>query len=209
MSLYRVQTVIHTTDAIPANFVTNTMTFDILDDAPGDFATAAPKLANALEAFYRGFQTRLSSKLELTGHEFKYYKLSDPTPRPPVLLDTWALTGKGGTALPSENAVVLSWQASKVAGLIQASRRNRIYLGPWALTAHNGTTGLIEATTITEITTAASLLIAQGIADGDWDLVVYSPKLNQGYDFADGWCDNAWDTQRRRGVEATVRTTWV
>jgi hypothetical protein len=38
--------------------------------------------------------------------------------------------------------------------------------------------------------------------------VAYSGKLGTGTVVTNGWCDNSFDTQRRRGQDPTVRDTW-
>jgi hypothetical protein len=44
-------------------------------------------------------------------------------------------------------------------------------------------------------------------ADGD-GLVIFSRKLGKGTIASSGYVDNEWDTQRRRGVRLTTRTTF-
>jgi hypothetical protein len=39
--------------------------------------------------------------------------------------------------------------------------------------------------------------------------VVWSEADQDAGSVFDGWIDNAFDTQRRRGVQASSRTTWV
>lgn len=39
-----------------------------------------------------------------------------------------------------------------------------------------------------------------------WQWRIWSPTNNNSVLIDNGWVDNAWDTQRRRGVEATART---
>jgi hypothetical protein len=41
-----------------------------------------------------------------------------------------------------------------------------------------------------------------------YDWCVYSPTSNMLFPISQIWVDDAWDTQRRRGVKATTRTTY-
>jgi hypothetical protein len=50
---------------------------------------------------------------------------------------------------------------------------------------------------------------AAAIASASWDWVVYSPTDDAYHEVANGWVDNAWDTQRRRGYKPTSRTTFT
>lgn len=60
---------------------------------------------------------------------------------------------------------------------------------------------------ITRMYSSATTLAAASLAD-DWGWVIWSEKLEQSFAVAGGWVDNAWDTQRRRGMPATTRTLW-
>lgn len=146
------------------------------------------------------------------------YNLDDPEPRVPRYDQVWA-TGAGGfatqAALPEEVALCLSYEALPESGVAQARRRGRIYAGPLTLTS-------LLTTADGRVTTAAGLAASLGVQmkglrdaaigiSSNW--IVYSPTQAQfGLDpsavIQQGWVDNAFDTQRRRGVEATVRSRW-
>lgn len=135
------------------------------------------------------------------------YDLEEPSPRRPVYESTFPIAGAGGTALPSEVAVCMSFQAARSSGVAQASRRNRIYLGPWGVPANEN--GLVKSSLQTIIVKAGQELAAAADASATWNWVVYSPKKHEAYPVHDGWVDNAFDTQRRRGISATGRSTFL
>lgn len=93
----------------------------------------------------------------------------------------------------------------------QARRRGRIYLGPFGQTVL-GTTAVTSdrplAAAVTAIANAATAL-ATATAGAVVPWVIYSPTNGSGAVVTDGWVDNAFDTQRRRGVAATSRTLWT
>lgn len=73
----------------------------------------------------------------------------------------------------------------------------------------------------TDLVTAAAavgttLLAAGDASSGAWTWCIYSPTTetqtaslaSSFIPIVGGWVDNAWDTQRRRGLEPTTRTTW-
>lgn len=202
MPLYSVLTVLHTTNNQVEDYATNTMHFDADGVAPLADAEAA------LLEFYRDLGQLYPDTIRLDQHEFKWYNLADPKPRAPVREETWAfLAAPSGSPLPSECAIVLSFQAPKLSGVPQPRRRNRIYVGPIETGRVDGD-GRINVGTTQTISDAAADLRTASQAATDWTWFVYSPTSGQGEPVTDGWVDNAWDTQRRRGVSSTIRTTW-
>jgi len=199
MAAYRVQIVLKTVDGNPANYITNTWhCAAILDADANDFAAA-------VIAFHKTLNTVYSSLLAQNGHEYKIYNLDDPEPRAPVEEGSWnfasALTGD---SLPPEVCLCLSYQAPKISGIPQARRRGRIYLGPFD--ASTNVSVRPSSALVTLVKNSADALYAAGIATaGDWNWAVYSTVLGGTADVSNGWVDDEWDTQRRRGRVATSR----
>jgi hypothetical protein len=170
----------------------------------------ATAITNALKTFYSAFATSyLSNLLATNGHEVKYYDLPGVTPNYPVAEQTFNLTAvPAGTPLPSELAVVLSFQGARTPGFPQARRRGRIYLGPLGTGAN--TSGRPTAALITAMATQAAAFkttIDALASDTEW--AIWSVANQAPVDITGGWIDNAFDVQRRRGVEETSRTTWT
>lgn len=90
-----------------------------------------------------------------------------------------------------------------------ARRRGRIYLGP--LHASAGAAGgpnadLLVSTAFQDVVLAAATELENTNVNLQW--VVASDTAGEVYQVVGGWMDNAFDTQRRRGSAATVRTLW-
>lgn len=203
MPAIRAQVILHTADAVPENYVTNSLCF--LADDPIAAPTALTPL---IKTFYDLFRGYLSPVITQNGHEIKWTALPGVAPNYPYETTTWDFaTPLSGTALPDEVASVLSFQGTKEAGFPQARRRGRIYIGPLATVAANANR---PATLFqTALGTAAS-----GLKDDSNDLGVDAPwaiwsQVDGAAVIVDnGWIDNAFDTQRRRGVRTTSRAIW-
>lgn len=202
MPIYRTQVTIATEDNLAANYATNTWHC---------LAPDAVELAlwhSALVTFYQAIDNQMSILVRGTnGLMMKSYDLADPEPRAPVLTFEADLS-PAGPPLPTEVSLVLSFQADQTSGVRQARRRNRVYL-PFLNTSANASDGRPLPGTITAIRgAAANLLQSSGPDQSSWQWVVYSPTDNQIDLVNNGWIDNEWDTQRRRGRVATSRTTF-
>lgn len=202
MTVERFQVTLHTTDANPANYITNTWYGDVAG-VPGRV-----NMANAIEDFYQNLITYFSVSIAQNGHDLVVYAMDDPEPRAPVLDTSFNLaSAPTGTSLPAEVALCLSFQADRVSGISQARRRGRLYFGPWDTTAL-GTDQRPSPALVTTLSNAATAFLAQSVTDTDWLWVVYSTVLDDISYVSNGWIDNAFDTQRRRGLEYTARTLW-
>jgi hypothetical protein len=212
MPLFQVQSVLHTTNNLPADFVTNTWWISVRNDVIG--SPTQEELVDGINGhlvtFYDAIRQDLSPLLSVTGHEFKWYAMEDPTPRTPKYLHSWTFgSAFGGFAMPSEVALVSSYQATKQSGVAQATRRNRIFLGPMNTSAQDAVLGRPATATVVRITDAAEAFAATSDGANGWSWRVYSGKTGEDHPIADGWVDNAWDTQRRRGIDPSSRTVWV
>lgn len=204
MTLIRAQVVLKTTDQIPENFVTNTLYGDTLNEA---VATTDAWAAN-IKTFYDAVRPYMSDLLAQNGHEIKFYFVDQPTPNFPFNTVSWNFASAlAGNPLPNECAIVCSYQAVKVNGTNQASRRGRIYLGP--LNDQVNVDGRVQPGIQQAIRNAFRDYILDAYATlGSEGPQVYSPTLGTSAPVFDGWVDNAFDTQRRRGIAATVREVW-
>nr|CRY96768.1 hypothetical protein [uncultured prokaryote] len=139
---------------------------------------------------------------------YKIYDLDDPKPRAPVFEEQVdGVTGWGtGPSLPTEVALVMSMHAAPTSGEIQARRRNRIYLGP--LVTATVSSGLVQSVYLDRIAAAARDMLQASNASVTWTWSIWSPTNSEGYPVTGGWVDNAFDTQRRRGISATTRQLW-
>lgn len=153
---------------------------------------------------------------------FKYYDLEDIPPRVPLSTLTHVQAGMGDAdALPTECAIVLSYAGNPESGVDPRRRRGRLYLGPIDQGASTTASGLVTITgaTTTLITAAAGNMVTANDPFGtSW--IVFSPTTAGAPPWTgatlsaasavveEGYVDNAFDTQRRRGTAPTFRQTF-
>lgn len=143
----------------------------------------------------------------------KVYDLVDVPPRVPKHSATTPLASTLASAgsLPTEVSLVISAQADPQSGSPQARRRGRVYIGGigTGLTAGGSSAFPVPSPTLlANAATAASNMANNGTVI-DWIWVVWSRVDSLPYPITNGWVDNAFDTQRRRGQAATARTLWT
>lgn len=136
----------------------------------------------------------------------KIYDLADPKPRYPVYTDTDTIGLSGGSTLPTEVSTVMSFQGVRIAGEKQSKRRNRVYLGPFSIAGNSE--GMVGPGLVESILFAGKEFLAASKASNSWTWSIYSPTDNEIVEIDNGWVDNGWDTQRRRGVRSTARGTF-
>lgn len=211
MPIFRATVVIANGNGLPEDAMTNTFHFQI--NPPQDPALQRPILTAALRDFYTqahvsgGFANYYSWDLATV----QWYNLADPPPRVPVTLDLGLVSPvETASFVPAEVSIVASFQGVRISGVPQARRRGRVYLGGWSTPFTASTGGApprIEPGVITEVNTAAEgLRDDSATASCPW--VVWSPTDDDAVEVTNGWCDNAPDTQRRRGQAATIRQIW-
>lgn len=138
----------------------------------------------------------------------KAYALEDPKPRQPVITYQGNLDPQNTSTLPAEVALVLSFQAELESGQVAARRRNRVYLGPFGEEA-NAVQGRPADELVQCLIFSGKQLIQASSDSLRWTWVVYSPTTDEAYPVNNGWVDNAWDTQRRRGLYYSQRGTYT
>jgi hypothetical protein len=152
---------------------------------------------------------------------FKFYNIDahlDGSPHgSPIKLIPWTLGPHRapGTNLPSEIAVVLSYHGPltdvpQEAGNTRpaARRRGRVYVGPInsnAAAADVDTSVVYVSQDMRETLAGAAqrLMVAPTAVWSNW-----SRADAQIHTVTGGFVDNAFDTQRRRGEQATLRRPW-
>lgn len=205
MPAVRAQVTIKTVDNVGENFVTNSWAFNTPDPIPDRAG-----LSTALWTFYTQLAGFYPSSIAQNGHEIKWYLLPGVKPNYPFHIETKNFTSApSGVRLPSEVALVASFQGDKTAGLPQARRRGRIYFGP--LDASLNTDGRPTTATCTTLGTQVQTLCNDVIAlptTGAY-LGVWSEVDQSITPVSNGWVDNAFDTQRRRGEDPTLRVNWT
>lgn len=189
---------------------------DAIASALSDFFSSAPS-GLAMES-YLADTIRVSA--DGSAHTLEHYDitthLDGSAHGSPVRTDPFPIFSTGADALPAELAVVLTYHQN-LASYVEfgpggtrprARRRGRLYFGPLAtaVLSQDATSneGKVASSFLTDFVGAGSRLIN----DVDTQWVVWS-RANQGVGEVVGcWADNAFDIQRRRGQEATQRTTY-
>lgn len=215
MAFYRVVADFPSVTGLPEDVCVNTWHFSITNPSQVDF----DEIADALRDFYTGgaagnsVQNLLSDLIVGNQCELTMYALADPVPRVPVASYSNTLAIPAATSLPREVALCLSYQALAISGIPQARRRGRIFLGPLNATAGEEANGDFRPTAQARgiVADAATRLQSASDLAGNWSWVVFSDVLGitQSPQFVeDGWVDDSFDTQRRRGRATTTRTIW-
>jgi hypothetical protein len=217
-TLIRAQVSIACDSAFPRDAAVNTWHFWSTSVDPVDDADS---VHDALVTFYDTVGVLFSENL--TGiWNAKYYNLVDIEPRTPMALGAGSFTPDPSTGFPSEVACCLSYRAAGASGASTKRRRGRIYLGPLSLSTAEAATGdtFIHPDTLDVIADAAVALISDLSSTGaTWR--VFSPTeagaapwstgvlLASSHDVVAGYIDNAYDTVRSRGLDATSRRSWT
>lgn len=205
MALVKAQISIATQSGVLNDRPQNVLYFDATTPAG-----QATEIFNAIVAMYVAMGNLFPISVDQTGHSVRMYDMSTPAPRVPFFEDTFVLDDPSptGQSLPPEVALCISFQASRQAGAPQARRRGRIFIGPISQT-HNEAAGRPTLAVRAQLAGAASILLEASGAASDWSWVVFSPTGGTFAVVDNGWVDNAWDTQRRRGIEASERTVFT
>lgn len=218
--LCRAQVTIPRDTGIAEDNVVNTFYFDCNDTGIGTaHSINNTTILSMLTTFYNAIDQYLSPVVGPSA-TVKLYDMRDATPRVPTGTGTIALTPGAGSGLPEEVALCLSFSGDIQSGDNPRRLRGRVYLGP--LDSGNGiiTNGAYRpaSSMLTAIANAASAMAAthQNSQNEDVNWAIYSRALdNEGSlddafnDVTNGWVDNSYDTQRRRGPKPSAKTLWT
>jgi hypothetical protein len=151
---------------------------------------------------------------------FWYLPLAGPGPiGAPVYISSFTYSPLlSGGSWPSEVAITLSLEGNLsgipehgTGGARPASRRrNRKYLGPLSAVTSQPHPDTLEPEISpgfrTQILDTYKLHLVDNMAGLGWHAEIFSRKDWTTHPVENAWVDNAYDTQRRRGHDATTRT---
>lgn len=232
--LARAQATLHHVSGVAENDVVNTWHFDG-DDFPGNAPGIYHGVIDgAVHAFYNSIAEYLSNAL--TGAiTLKIYNMADPEPRVPDYTNELSIGSSmvAQTPLPAEVCVVGSFRGALTSGIPVGTRRGRLFIGPLNVDAMAVTDGRVHVAPLlrTALRDALEAIGRSDIPAASQMSVrhsIYSPTWHQGRgatpagspaidahpigeafnDVTSGWVDDAFDTQRRRGEDATARSTY-
>ena len=184
-------------------------TWSIYTATAKDAATAAD-VEPKLDEFYTSLEAHWSALLS-GAVTVKWYDRADPLPRAPWRTSSFnfGITNTALSSMPAEVALAMSFHAAPVSGVSPARRKGRIYLGPFNAGEGGFSGGRPGDTMRANIALAGGVFQDASAADADWTWQVWSSVDQVGREVVGGHVDNAWDTQRRRGVAPTARSTWT
>jgi len=210
---YIAQNVLQGPSGLPEDRYVNTFNFsgaaepghvaaaDLIKNMLQDFYTLPPPDGggNALQAYMPNFVADLA--------QVRVYRWQDAVPRE-AQIRTYPFAGAAPAPLPSEVALCASYYATRNL----PRQRGRIYLGPlttFGLLSLPGQPSRPALDLVATLAAASKRLVVQSEANGlSWTVRSAVGAVATFSKIDNGWVDNAWDTQRRRGEDATSRTTW-
>jgi hypothetical protein len=205
MANIRAMVILNMTSSLPRDACVNTWYCQGVSDP-----STCVAFGNALGTFYDSISGVLARDIGPATSRIKFYDMGQAKPRAPIHEMALAMgAAPVNTPLPHELACCLSFQGERVSGVPQARRRGRVYLGPLGsntLTS-NGTLSTTETDVIRD---AAEVLLTASTEAASWSWVVFSERSDpDAIAFVtNGWVDDAFDVQRRRGVDPTTRQTF-
>jgi hypothetical protein len=211
MANYRVMAQFENRSGLPEDRIVNTWWFQ----CPAVGADAADRIATALIEFYNtppatgvsvgSFMASYVSRAA-GASRIQTYNMADPTPREPQS-HIFQLDGTNtGDSFPAEVSAVLSFYSDRNL----PRQRGRVFLGPLKTSAG----GLITRDVVPQSgflnTVAQAADRLRQAADDPTFLVwsVHSDVSGLYLPVTNGWVDDAFDIQRRRGTKTQARTMW-
>lgn len=201
--------------AVPANAAVNTMHF--VTAAPVPTPPDYDYIMQGIKDFYAKNNTGAGALTQLLSANMvpsqliiKLYDLDDPMPRPPRASVISPSPNSGGGSFPHEVAMVLSTKGLSGPGVNPKRNRGRMFIGPLSDNASyvSRSSGDVRPSLIArEILAAAATELAKRALGASW--AIYSRRDNDLKPIVEGFIDDAFDTQRRRGTNASTRTTWT
>lgn len=190
MALYRFQARFKGVSGLPEDVYENVLYYDVTTAQNGVGAVADGIMsAFNLNELHGG----------INGAEIRAYAM--PGGGEPIFRKDYAYALNGGTG-PGEVAICLSYASVDDWETSTPRRRGRIFVGPLVA----GLTGGPRpgATLIADIIELGQGLHSVGGGDASWH--IWSPTDGVSAPIQSISVDNAWDTQRRRGLSPTART---
>jgi len=215
MVLYRAQVILPYFTNLPTDVIVNQFHYEMTTTV---LATAAAAIGGQLDTFYKALYPNAAASrvnyIDWPMATVKVFKLSDPTPRIPAIVTLgYTTAGTLSSTIPTEVACVVSWNAAAQSGVRFQRLYNRIYLG--AVTSAMMASSAVDnyprftSSWLTTATNAAKVLRDANTVDRMWVQVSNAGGNPVSRQIAGGWVDDGPDTQRRRSVLASLRTSWV
>lgn len=203
--IFKVQAVFRDDSNLPENQFINNWYFRNDEIAVTPFNA----IKAVLDAFYfqpaaNGFiiKAQMASHV-LTAAEYRIYDLGQPPPRTRNTVVTAGSSSSQGAGLPGEVAVCSSFYS----GQNVKRKRGRHYIGPLGAGASDGAGSPRPSPELRAAIIDRAKNVANSTENVTW--VVVSQVGVMANEVTGGWCDNAFDTQRRRGNAPSGRVVWL
>ena len=197
MARYDIQVILQGQSLLPEDQFVNVLHYEI--NAPDTVEGTCDDIAAA----YNNFPHWSAQLAATNGLTIKVYDGGVPNPAGPLFTKTYTL-GVQTTAFPTEVAVCLSYATTDDPAASVARRRGRIYVGPLS-SISTGADARPDAILRADVLTLGDGLASAGNA-GNTTWLMYSVRDADYFKIESTWVDDAWDTQRRRGLAPTTRT---
>lgn len=217
MAEYQLRVVMPYRSGLPADVAVNTFNIIVTGEPTAGafdllkaFYNTATAGADPLATYMSNYLDRAANRCRFEAYEID---LATGLMGTPTAVVPWTLGAVAADTddLPLEVALCGSFAAGAADGVPAARRKGRVYVGPWntsAIRTDLTTEYPAPSGQIRNAIAAASKRLVDGAAEAGVPLCVYSRKDKALYPIVRGWVDDAWDTQRRRGNDATARTRW-
>lgn len=175
-------------------------------ESPGSVdATKGNAWRDAIKQFYEDVKAVGGMKgLAQSNHIIKYYEVPGGTPNYPVYENTFSFAAAPSAIdLPMEVSLCVSYANTTNNAVPRARRRGRIYLSGFG--EGQNTAGRPISSLYQGVATAYADYALAVDAITDLEAGVWSRVDGEIYEIDTVWCDDEWDTQRRRGGKATTR----
>lgn len=213
MAILRAMHILQMDSGTPADAVVNTFHFK----TPLPVASAAD-LDQVVAAVAEFFDVNTITGLPVMGllsehvspslATIKVYDLGDPKPRLAKRTNVRTAALTSGGSHPHEVALVGSYRSQPESGVPQARRRGRVYIGPLSNQADLISTTTNDVRPAVKARQTLALACSRMISETPTIWTTFSTVDGQAVAVVDGFVDNAYDTQRRRGTRATDRTKY-
>jgi hypothetical protein len=194
MALFDIQVILKHENGMPEDRYVNTLHYEI--NAPDTIEGTCDDINGG----YLAFNTYLASIVN--GMEIKVYP-PGLNPTGPVFEKSYANIVGGGSTGPAEVACCLSYATVDNPDASLPRRRGRIYLGPLVATGGTNSERPPAALTLAARNLGVALAAAGNAGNSTW--MLRSQSDNAYAKIESVWTDDAWDTQRRRGLKPLSR----
>lgn len=207
---FRAHVVFHGPSGLPEDIYVNSGWCFRDDSVVPDISNTADTIRDVVAAFYNKIIGGVQMGQWMPSYiadlvDVFVYDLGETPPRTRISR-SFTLAGQStDRSLPEECCACISY----VAGENQKRNRGRMYIGPLVVNAVESASGSVRGVLLPALIArlkAGMEDVFNTTEDVTWHLL--SKADGAAKMITGGWVDNAFDTQRRRGVAATTRSNW-